>query len=67
MKSLFASKFNLVGVLTILISVGQWAVDQGVIPTEYVAIIGSIIGTLTIVLRTFATDKALTINGKRLS
>jgi len=67
MKSLFASKLNLVGVLTILISVGQWFVEQQMIPSEYVAIVGSIIGTLTIVLRTFATDKALTINGKRLS
>ena len=63
------SKINWIGVLTIILSNAALLLEnnQGVIPAEYVAIIGSIIGTLTVVLRTFTVNQPLTIRGKPMS
>lgn len=63
------SKINWVGILTILLSNATLLLEnnQGAIPAEYVAIAGSIIGTLTVILRTFTVNQPLTIRGKPMS
>lgn len=59
-KSVFKSKLNLVGVLTLLAGLAVYA---DFIPPKYTSLLLAVAGFATAILRTFYTNTVTTLNG----
>ena len=66
-RAAITSKLNWVGILTMLVSVLTYITQNVEIPTQYVTIVGFIIGALTSLIRVFGSQSVATVFGKNMN